>query len=250
MHSEQKCTFGDEKLHFISYGDDTFKRARERIYKEALETRWFYSTKTYSKDALSPEFRKEFENILSMRRGGGYWIWKFDVILRRLREINEGEFLIYLDAGCSINVGGGERLKEYIAMIRENKSKIISFQMSHLEKIWTTNQIFESFGVADDDEIKSSGQFVAGLLIMQKCDGVVNLFEDCYEKLRSNPLLITDHYNKNQDICFKDNRHDQSMLSVARKIHGSVVIQDETWSTNFNSEFMCKIPFLATRRRI
>ena len=59
---------------------------------------------------------------------------------------------------------------------------------------------------------------------MQKCEAVINIFNDCLDKIRKDPLIITDHYNKNQRQCFKDNRHDQSILSVARKIHGSIII--------------------------
>ena len=84
---------------------------------------------------------------------------------------------------------------------------------------------------------------------MQKCDAVINIFKNCLDKIRKDPLIITDHYNRNQRKCFIDNRHDQSILSVARKIHGSIVIPDETYSLDFNSETMQKIPFLATRKQ-
>ena len=32
-----------------------------------------------------------------MKRGGGYWIWKFDIILNKLKQINNGDFLVYID---------------------------------------------------------------------------------------------------------------------------------------------------------
>ena len=73
--------------------------------------------------------------------------------------------------------------------------------MEHLEKVWTTREIFESFDIPETHIIKTSGQYVGGLLIMQKCDSVVKIFKDCLETIRNDQLLITDHYNnKNQDI--------------------------------------------------
>ena len=103
-----------------------------------------------------------------MPRGGGYWTWKFDIILSKLDEINDGEFLIYVDGGCTININGEKRLGEYIDMIKNNKNKIISFQMSHKENLYTTKEIFDSFNVPENDPIETSGQFVGGILIMQK----------------------------------------------------------------------------------
>jgi hypothetical protein len=244
-----KNIFMNEKLHLISYGDEKYMNAKKRIYNEALNTNWFYSIKCCGKEDLSISFRNEFKTLLSIPRGGGYWAWKFDIILSKLYEINDGEFLIYIDSGCTINSNGEKRLGVYIEMIKNNKNKIISFQMPHQERIWTTKQIFDSFHVPENDPIETSGQFVGGILIMQKCDAVVNLYKECMNKIKKYPLIITDFYNSKQREYFKDNRHDQSIQSVARKIHGSIVIPDETWSHDFNSETMKKIPFLATRKR-
>ena len=236
-------------LHFISYGNEKYVKAKHRIYNEAFNTNWFSSIKCCGKEDLSNSFRKEFKSILSMKRGGGYWIWKFDIILNKLERINNGEFLIYVDSGCTVNANGAKRLEEYIEMIKNNKSKIISFQMCHQENAWATKQIFDSFGIPENDPIEISGQYIGGIIIMQKCEDVINIFKDCLDKIRKDPLIITNHYNKNQRLCFIDNRHDQSILSVARKIHGSIVIPDETYSVDFNSETMQKIPFLATRNQ-
>jgi hypothetical protein len=238
-----------EKIHFISYGDEKYKVAKERIYNEAINTNWFDSINCYGKEYLTSDFVKEFKNILLMNRGGGYWIWKFDIILNKLQEINNGDFLIYADSGCSINLNGKKRFYEYIEMIKNNKYKIISFELSHQERQYTTKQIFDIFNIPENDIIENSYQLMATVIIMQKCDAVISIFKDCLDKIRINPLLITDHYNINQRIYFKDNRHDQSILSIARKIHGSIILSDETWDNNFGSEYIKKKPFLATRKK-
>ena len=239
-----------QKIHFISYGDHRFRAAKDRIYKEATKTNWFDTIKCYKKEDLPNDFVKEFDDLLLMNRGGGYWIWKFYIILNRLEEINNNDFLIYTDSGCSINLNGKERFYEYIEMIKNNKYKIISQQMNHhQERAWTTKEIFEAFNISENHIIETSNQLVGGIIIMQKCDAVINIFKDCLDKIRKDHLLITDHYNSKQRVYFKDNRHDQSLLSVARKIHGTIILPDETWDKNFNSPHMKKMPFLATRKR-
>ena len=229
-----------EKIHFISYGDQIYRTAKDRIYKEAMNTNWFDTIKCCEKEDLSNDFVKEFDDILSMNKGGGYWIWKFDIILNRLEEINDNDFLIYLDSGCTINLNGKERFNEYIEMIKNNKYKIISQQLyPHQERDWTTKEIFEAFNISENDEIATSRQIIGGIIIMQKCDAVISIFKDCLEKIRKDHLLITDHYNSKQREYFKENRHDQSFFSLACKIHGSIIIQDETWSTQgFNTPHM------------
>ena len=81
LSSHPKNKFMNEKLHFITYGDEKFEKTKKRIYKEAVNSKWFYSINCYGREDLTPSFSKEFENVLSMKRGGGYWIWKFYIIL-------------------------------------------------------------------------------------------------------------------------------------------------------------------------
>lgn len=236
-----------DNIHFISYGDEKYENSKKRIYNEAIETGWFTSVEIFDKIKLSKSFCEDFKYILKYERGGGYWIWKFDIILNKLYQINDGDFLIYLDCGCSINKNGYNRFKEYIKLIKSNQYKIISFQTDHNEYKYTTKQIFDAFNVSQNSEITLTKQFVGGILIMQKCVDVINLFNDCINTLRKYPYIITDKYNNAQQTIFIDNRHDQSIMSVARKIHGSIVIPNETEiAPDYNIN---NYPFLATRLR-
>lgn len=247
------CKLHDEHIiHFITYGDEQYARSKARICKEAAKTKWFRSVKGYGKKDLTPAFRKTFKSVLSMRRGGGYWIWKYDIILQRLSTMKDGEILVYLDSGCTVNIKGEQRFSEYIEMLKSSKASknIISFQMEGApEKCWTTKEIFQSFSIPEGHPIRDSGQFVGGILIMRKCDDVMRMFINCLQLLQSNPLIITDVYNqKGQSKQFRDNRHDQSISSVMRKKRqNSIVIPDETWFLDFSSESALKVPFLATR---
>ena len=69
--------------------------------------------------------------------------------------------------------------------------------------------------------------------------------------LNSDRLLFTDYYNRSSpDPHFVDNRHDQSVLSVIRKIHGSVTIDgDETWMQPLGVGESLKYPFWTMRSR-
>jgi hypothetical protein len=85
---------------------------------------------------------------------------------------------------------------------------------------------------------------------MKKCEHVINIYNKFFDVIDTDKKLITDYYNKiNQSDEFIDNRHDQSILSVIRKIYGTVVLPDETWYVNFNCEKAHTVPFLATRKK-
>ena len=63
--------------------------------------------------------------------------------------------------------------------------------------------------------------------------------------------MFTDIYNNQQHSFFKDNRHEQSVLSLIRKKYGTVVVEgDETWMQPFGKGESLKYPFWATRSKI
>ena len=155
-------------IHLISYGNELFKCSKNRLYREASQTGWFNTIQIYGPEDLDDNFKEKFKTMLSIPRGGGYWIWKSHIIKKRLSEISEGDILIYLDAGCSINKLGKFRLNQYIDMLNNSDYGIISFQMSHQEKQWTTKQVFSHFKIDMSSDIANSGQYVGGIRIMKK----------------------------------------------------------------------------------
>ena len=53
--------------------------------------------------------------------------------------------------------------------------------------------------------------------------------DGCALVIDSDKNLITDHYNTNQISNFKENRHDQSILSLLSKKFGGVILKNETF---------------------
>ena len=237
-------------IHFITYSNNVFQKAKERLCREAETTNWFDSITPYGPDDLDDDFKIKFKDILKKGRGGGYWIWKAYIIHKKLYEINNDDILIYLDAGCTINPKGNKRFDEYISMLNKNDNGIISYQMTHLaEKLYTVKEIFEYFDLEINGEIANSGQLIGTVNIIKKNENSLKIVNTWLETLNKNPLLFTDEYNKrNQPSYFRDNRHDQSVFSVIRKMNNTIVLKDETYF-NFGNAESLKYPFWATRKR-
>lgn len=222
--------------------------SKKRICKEAENFGSFDYIKAYGPEDLDQEFSNHFKHILSQPKIGGYGIWRPYIIKKELDRIVEGDYLIYLDAGCTLVPSGKPKLSEYIEMLKNSDKGIISFQMPHLEKWYTTNEIFDHFHASD--EIKNSGQYLDGILIMKKCEHLVDLIDAWLKSVYDNVDMFTDCYNNTQPDYFIDHRHEQSVFSVLRKIKGSIVInKDETWFNPFGTPESLKFPIWATRIR-
>tara|TARA_Y100000389_G_scaffold163662_1_gene167011 strand:+ start:74 stop:868 length:795 start_codon:yes stop_codon:yes gene_type:complete len=256
------------RAHFISYGDHNFSASVDRIEQEAREFDAFSTVSVYkNKDFYDEDFRRRFGHIIAQPRGSGYWIWKYYLINEKMKEIQDGEFIVYCDAGCMLNSIGKARYYQYLDMLRKSEYGVLSFQLNSpepdklLEKKWTTRQIFEAVGVDGNGEIANSRQLVATVKIWKKCDHARLLLDEYRRVLDHDPLLITDHYNLDgQSACFVENRHDQSIWSLIRKKHGSLVLErDETYYyfqetdaqgrevRNYDLPGKFKYPFWATR---
>ena len=260
-----------KNIHFITYGNDVFEKAKQRLLLQAKD---FYPFKTitgYGPNDLPANFKKNFKNILDMKRGGGYWIWRPIILYKKLYEMQENEFLIYLDAGCHLNKNGMPRFMEYIDLLAKSEYGAMSFQMSgnkgpgglEKEKYWTTSEIFNYFQVEPTSEsdicnndicnnyIYNSGQYLGGILVLKKNKHLMHLLDLFIKALNHDPLMFTDHYNTMpQHPEFKENRHEQSVFSILRKLHGSVVIEgDESWMVPFGQGESLKYPFWAARSK-
>ena len=238
-----------QKIHLITYGDNNFTKSKQRINNEAINSDWFDSVTVYGPENLDNDFKLKFKNILEQSRGGGYWIWKSYIIKKKLDEINDNDILIYLDAGCSINPQGKDRFNKYVEMLNNSDEGGISFELTHPEKKYTTKEIFNYFNIDINGEIANSGQILATVRIMKKNKNLMNLINLESKTLYDNALLFTDHYNNNQESYFKDNRHDQSILSLVRKKVGSIVLTDETYFQPFGNKESLIFPFWATRKK-
>ena len=247
--AHHKCIICNTKIHVISYGNERFEKSKKRLLQEARSTGWFDTVTVYGTEDLDASFRKKYHDVLELNRGGGYWIWKSHIIEKMLDEISDDDILIYLDAGCTINKGGEKRFFEYVNMLENSEEGIISFELPFIEKRWTTNEIFDYFKA--NDKMKNSGQLFGGVRIMKKCPKLLKMINLEAKALHDDRWMFTDHYNKNQQSYFRENRHDQSIFSMIRKLHNPILIPDETSAPGdrFATKKVFEYPFWATRKR-
>lgn len=258
----------NRKIHFITYGEGgvRFENAKKRIIEEAKQFNEFISCKGYGYADLTNDFKNKYKNILQFKKGAGYWIWKVDIIKQKLNEINDGEYIVYLDTGCTINKQGKLRFFEYLDLLDNSNYGVIDFEMMepfNLVKKQCTKQVFDYFKIDVNNDIVNRGGCVPGALIIKKNKHIELILNEFLKLLDFDPYLVTDKYNKiNQHSSFWDHRHDQSIFTCLFIKYGALNIKrNETWSFsdiqqdyapengNWGCEKSLKYPFWATRYR-
>jgi hypothetical protein len=250
-------------ISFISYGNDKFKESKKRILQEATDMGCFNGQiKIYTPDDLSENFKNKVGSVLNESRGGGYMTWKPYIINDMLSKISDNEYILYADAGCTLQKSGLPRLYEYIKMIASESGKsVLTMQLKtgksvpnklklH-EKRWTSSAIFDYFNVPIDGEIGNSEQILSGFILCRKSTESVNIIQKWLDVAQTRPDLFTDQYNNESQQKypeFHENRHDQSILSMTVKTEPykkTVVIIPE----EIEDLTITKSPVIASRKK-
>ena len=177
----------------------------------------------YSPDSLDDDFSQKNQEILSCKRGGGYWLWKPYILLKSLSLIDNGDYLLYLDSGCVIL----DSVSLLIQSMEDAGQDVMAFELRATEKTWSKR---DAFIIMDCDSPKYSetNQRLGGYILIKKSDHTVNI---CKQFLfyAEHYRIITDEPNTmglpNYD-GFIENRHDQTIWSLLTKKNNILPFRD------------------------
>lgn len=159
------------------------------------------------------------DKIVKVTRGFGFWCWKPQVILQSLRQINDGDILIYADIGCEFLPDKAKSLLEKLKMLESNE--IMGISLPYPELQWTKNDIFVHFGVENDARFTHSKQICATIIFMKKSVKTTQIIAEWLDIFKNHWNLIDDSPSKSPNHKdFIENRHDQSIWSLLNKKHG------------------------------
>lgn len=236
-------------IHFVTFGSQKFKNSLERIRVEATESNFFTHFHIFEPSNLPFFYKLKYRNLLKGSvKGFGYWIWKSHITKKVYSKLYEGDILVYVDAGCVINKNGYKLFKEYIRLLGEENISNLSFELEHIELQYTKKALINYLNLDYDDRIIQSPMLMAGVFMIKKCkesDSIVNLWHKLSHKLD----LISDKISDDEHSSFIAHRHDQSILSLVRKIYGTHLLKDTTYPHDRDWEKLIDSPFQARRMR-
>jgi hypothetical protein len=232
--------------NLITYGDIYFEESKKRLVTQAKKI-GFLNCRAYSPFDLSKEFINSTSEFITLKKGGGYWLWKPFILKDTFDTMHYDEVLVYLDAGCEINIHAKNRLYEYIELAKENNGLLSFYLKDKREYMYTNQNTFDYFNIKTHDDIYNSFQLSANVLIFVKTRKSELLVNKFYQIAVESPYLFADFTNEIKDHRFIQHRHDQSIFSILRKQFDSVLIEDETYSSNWDD--LKAFPFHAKRIR-
>jgi len=233
------------KKIFISYADDNMLYSLKRIGKQAKRLGIFDEVILYT-PALLPAYVKE-SPLMAYSRGGGYWVWKPAIIWETLQQFDEGDIVVYTDAGCSLKKS---KQWEVYWNLLSNQHNTIVFQYkdempewkqwgqtSTKIKYWTKRSVLQYFeallGVYDGEYNKILGGWIM-------CKGKDNsLIKHWLDITQEHPELIVDPVGDeiNEQLpTLAYHKHEQSIITPLAHFYSSeVLILNETLETEHNN---------------
>lgn len=244
-------------VYFFSYGDDNFRNSKERLRMEALRCGYLDVVDIYGPEHLSQDFINKTSPYIQHPRGGGYWMWKTFFIKKTFEKMKEGDYCVYVDAGCTVNPNGKERFNHYLSLLDQSESGIFRFKYGNVPvENYTNEKVFEYWGKTDDRELRTTDILMGGVMIFKKNEYSQKFVDRYLEIAETAPYLFSDEYNNyNRRETLVDHRHDQSVSSCLIRLEAkeAVTFQDETYAPDMDGWRhlfeVAKIPFLATRIR-
>ena len=196
-------------LTVINYADIKYRQAQIMCTKSA---KYFGADQVweYSPESIPEDFRQAHKEILSMKRGNGYWLWKPLIILDALEKVNEGDYVFYIDAGAAVV----DDIHHLINAMNNADANIMTFVGSAIEKVWTKR---DAFLLMDCD----SPEYTDTPQISATCNESIEFVRE-WLRYMTDARIVTDQPNQLGQPNypeFRENRHDQSVLSLLAKKH-------------------------------
>ena len=217
------------KAWFVTFADSRMRQPLRRIVRQAEEIGFSCDRiLAFTEKNLDDSFVNTMKDHLQIgTRGYGYWCWRPQVVLQALRQMSDGEMLLYCDVGCHLNPKGLPRLREYLTMVDE--CEILAFQgrsligtsrydpLHHFNSIgaWTKGDVLDYFGVRDNRELLSSGQYSGGVFLVKKTPRTISFYErylsiakEHFEFFDDSPSFAPNEQG------FVEHRHDQAVFTL------------------------------------
>lgn len=194
---------------FITYGDSGYEAAKIKICEEAKSTGEFDAVIAYGREDLSEELLQS--EIISIKRGGGLWSWKPDVILSTMEKYSDGDAIVYCDAGCTLYPS--KEWKRYWEKL--DNHELIAQRIYQRTDHWTRKELLDMF--------KDNGknwplcyQYQATIIIV--ISEFTKKFVTEWRDLMIHHSVLAMDVTKNeislQHKSFVENRHDQAIYSA------------------------------------
>jgi hypothetical protein len=178
----------------------------ESFYKE----RGFEVTHFKSENVKTGEFYQTHKEILDCETGDGLWLWKPKIILDCMDKMDDGDIIIYTDAGDLVDI-------DFNIIYEFSKNNDYYFTnwggRRWPQKICTKRDCFILMD-CDEEKYHETSQMEAGFLIFKKTENNIRLLKEYYHYCSIKDIV--DNEPNKIGVNFDNwqfHRNDQSVLT-------------------------------------
>ena len=172
-----------------------------------------------------PRFKRHIKFLKmkndASKRGGGYWFWKPLIVGKLLEGMGDGEVLVYGDNDRDDFV---PTIRRIVKVMADNQ---LDFGITHRDfsdraVVFSKGDIFEEFypNVPYEQLHIAAKQIHANLFVVRNSEQVRNLFAAWVRCVSIWQLVSDEPSRRPNHPDFKENRHDQALLSLLLQSKG------------------------------
>ena len=181
-------------IYFLSFATSNWKQSKPR-YKRQLDFiqskfQLFKDIYLYNEKDLKKEYWDYIKDKITVKDGFYLWSWKPYIILDILDKINDGDYLLYMDGGCSLSDAWSFNKSKSILLDKCSKlNNDIFIALTYIQhshncpiKIQIRKELLEEVKLDKDDYfLNKYNHYQSGVILLYKCDKSVQLIKDWYE---------------------------------------------------------------------
>ncbi|NBK97189.1 MAG: hypothetical protein EOM50_04115 [Erysipelotrichia bacterium] len=194
---------------FVTYGDMGYETAKTKIVAQAERTGEFQEIRSCGREDLSRELLAS--KVIKEKRGGGLWSWKPDIILSTIENHEDGDIIVYCDAGCSV-YPSSEWKKIWKKLETHD---IIAQRIFQRTENWTRKEIIDYFQNNGFTWLKCF-QYQATVVVVVS-EFSRNFIREWRDLMITHPefaMDVTPEERPLQHASLIENRHDQAIYSA------------------------------------
>ncbi len=205
---------------FITYSNDLYAQTRDFCAAMAIKKGQADKAIAYNPEDIDREFYKTHKNILDLHAGNGLWLWKPYFVCKTLDTVEEGDIVLYCDAGSYF-------FKSCKPLVESMDDDIWVSNIPLIEKQFTKPELLKKLG-CESVEYTETNQVQGSFIAIRKTERGMKFAYEWLDICADEDNLLTDtrYQTDPPEFAFFGHRSDQSVLSLLTKKWGLTVHLD------------------------
>jgi hypothetical protein len=224
--------------YFLVYDDGTHNNFLICLLNSVKKYGSQFEIIIFNKNQIDNDFMIKNKAILSLNRGGGYWLWKPYIINNVLNKINDDDVIFYLDSKYYFIEDFANLYLEYLTtndlLVWNNKPNEHTWDM----KNWCKMDVILKYNMYDKIFIENIKDCWAGAIVVKKTKNTIKYMQEwldmccIHEDITDSPSIA-----ENSEL-YREHRHDQSLLNIVlQKYNIKTPIFENRYLQNMRKRF-------------